>query len=160
MLLYKNNSVQAIHWKEALKILKLAVTRSSSLVAPPSSSNSGTWGSDSNASSFSDSELFLKKELPGRTMEFTYDLSQTPVIGRRHTNDKADSRDSSTSRPREPFSSAAAETESKTQSKDEKTSGGGTSSPRRSVSLSSADSSSISGWKRPWLSQVWLGDLD
>ena len=55
------------HWKEALKILKLAVTRSSSLVAPPSSSSgpSSGWGSDSNASSFSDSELFVKKELPG-----------------------------------------------------------------------------------------------
>jgi len=29
--------VETPHWKEALKILKLAVTRSSTLVAPPSS---------------------------------------------------------------------------------------------------------------------------
>ena len=29
--------VESIHWREALKILKLAVTRSSTLVAPPSS---------------------------------------------------------------------------------------------------------------------------
>lgn len=55
---------QGTHWKEALKILKLAVTRSSSLVAPPSNAGSG-WCSDSTASSFSDSELFVKKELPG-----------------------------------------------------------------------------------------------
>jgi len=67
-----NDLSQGVHWKEALKILKLAVTRSSTLVAPPSSSASGStsgWGSDSTASSFSESELFLKKELPG-----TWDL--------------------------------------------------------------------------------------
>jgi hypothetical protein len=29
--------VESAHWKESLKILKLAVTRSSTLVAPPSS---------------------------------------------------------------------------------------------------------------------------
>jgi hypothetical protein len=59
--------LKGAHWKEALKILKLAVTRSSSLVAPPSSASgpASGWGSDSNASSFSDSELFVKKELPG-----------------------------------------------------------------------------------------------
>ena len=62
--------IKGAHWKEALKILKLAVTRSSSLVAPPSSSGSTSgWGSDSAASSFSDSELFLKKELPGITIK-------------------------------------------------------------------------------------------
>ena len=27
--------------------------------------------------------MYFKKELPGRTMEFTFDLSQTPVIARR-----------------------------------------------------------------------------
>ena len=148
--------IEGVHWKEALKILKLAVTRSSSLVAPPppapppssSSSLTGGWtGSDSTTSSFSDSELFLKKELPGRTMEFTYDLSQTPIIGRRHA--------AGDSRPKDPFTAAAAVTEDAAKiagNKEEKV--GGASSPRRSVSLSSADSSSISCWKRPWLSQV------
>merc|ERR1719346_651874 len=33
--------VESVHWKEALKILKLAVTRSSTLVAPPSTVHSG-----------------------------------------------------------------------------------------------------------------------
>ena len=80
-------------------------------------------------------------------MEFTYDLSQTPIIGRRHTLGES-GRDA---RPKDPFSSC--EGDAMVQSKEEKNNGG-TSSPRRSVSLSSADSSSIAGWKRPWLSQV------
>ncbi len=33
--------------------------------------------------SYSDSEVFYKKELAGRTMEFSFDVSQTPLIGRR-----------------------------------------------------------------------------
>jgi hypothetical protein len=87
-------------WRDSLKILKLVVTRSSSLVAPapqnytgssgPSSMASG-WDSVSTASSVaftSDSELNFKKELPGRTMEFTFDVSQTPIIGRKHANMK------------------------------------------------------------------------
>lgn len=47
------------------------------------------WDSVSTASSVaftSDSEFSYKKELPGRTMEFTFDVSQTPIIGRRHVN--------------------------------------------------------------------------
>ena len=85
-------------------------------------------------------------------MEFTYDLSQTPIIGRRH----AAGGTVGESRPKDPFT-AAAESDSKTANatKEEKSAAnGGASSPRRSVSLSSADSSTISGWKRPWLSQV------
>lgn len=83
-------------------------------------------------------------------MEFTYDLSQTPIIGRRHH--------AAESRPKDPFTAAAtagAEGDGgkASGSKEDKT--GGASSPRRSVSLSSADSSTISCWKRPWLSQVW-----
>ncbi|KAJ0183584.1 hypothetical protein K1T71_000007 [Dendrolimus kikuchii] len=64
------------NYREAMKILKLVVTRCSTLVVPPH------W--DSNASSILDTELHAKKELPGRTMEFTFDLSQTPVIGRKY----------------------------------------------------------------------------
>ena len=77
-------------------------------------------------------------------MEFTYDLSQTPVIERRHKRtglsgvptfqyDKEDVKESATS-------------------------------PRRSLSLSTADSATFSGWKRPWMSQVLYaficGDFD
>lgn len=56
-------------------------------------------------------------------MDFTYDVTKTPVIGKRWL---------------------------RRQIEDEKASG----SPRRSLSLSPADSNAISGWKRPWMSQV------
>ena len=85
-------------------------------------------------------------------MEFTYDLSQTPIIGRRHAGPAAE-----LSRPKDPFTSPTeADTKVAARKEEEKATGNGASSPRRSVSLSSADSSSISGWKRPWLSQVVL----
>ncbi|XP_046735470.1 protein furry [Diprion similis] len=116
--------VEGTHWKEALKILKLVVTRSSTLVAPPISLHGSAWDSSlaSPHPSFTDTEIFTKKELPGRTMDFTFDLSQTPVIGRcwlirQIGDDKL------------------------------------VASPRRSLSLSPADSSAIAGWKRPWMSQ-------
>ncbi|XP_068083711.1 protein furry [Anabrus simplex] len=120
--------IEGAHYKEALKILKLVVTRSSTLVAPPTSLHSQPWepSATSPHPSFTDSEMFTKKELPGRTMEFTFDLSQTPVIGRRFLV-KVDEKVPVT--------------------------GGTASSPRRSVSLSPADNVSIAGWKRPWMSQ-------
>jgi len=45
------------------------------------------WDTVSTASSgvfCSDVEFNGKKELPGRTMEFTFDVSQTPIIGRKY----------------------------------------------------------------------------
>ncbi|KAK0097546.1 hypothetical protein PV326_001186 [Microctonus aethiopoides] len=136
--------VEGPHWKEALKILKLVVTRSSTLVAPPTSVHASSWESSMTSPhpSFTDTEIFTKKELPdfiliekynicsrylnnyiiGRTMDFTYDVTKTPVIGKRWL---------------------------RRQIEDEKASG----SPRRSLSLSPADSNAISGWKRPWMSQ-------
>jgi len=83
-------------------------------------------------------------------MEFTYDLSQTPIIGRRHTVGEG----RTDVRPKDPFSTADAAADAKTSASKEEKNNGGASSPRRSVSLSSADASSIAGWKRPWLSQV------
>lgn len=56
-------------------------------------------------------------------MDFTFDLSQTPVIGRRWLI---------------------------RQIGEEKNSN----SPRRSLSLSPGDNNAISGWKKPWMSQV------
>ena len=88
--------------------------------------------------SFAEAEVYFKKELPGRTMEFTYDLSQTPVIERRHKRtglpsfsgyDKEDIKENATS-------------------------------PRRSLSLSTADSATFSGWKRPWMSQVRMSGVE
>ncbi|KAL1131070.1 hypothetical protein AAG570_012307, partial [Ranatra chinensis] len=116
--------IEGTHWKEAMKILKLVVTRSSTLVAPPLPSHHSHW--ESPHPSFADSEIFSKKELPGRTMDFTFDVSETPLIGRRFGSRlKEEGIDPS----------------------------GGGASPRRSVSLSPADSSTVAGWKRPWISQ-------
>ncbi|XP_046667613.1 protein furry isoform X2 [Homalodisca vitripennis] len=113
--------IEGQHWKESLKILKLVVTRSSSLVAPPLPTHHSTW--EPHPSWSSDTEVFSKKELPGRTMDFTFDLSQTPLIERKNLSGRT-----------EKSSLASA-------------------SPRRSVSLSPADSASVSGWKRPWMCQ-------
>lgn len=66
-------------------------------------------------------------------MEFSFDVSQTPLIGRRLLL-KPD-----------------LETNISTQAKISNI--GGTSSPRRSTSLSPADTAPLSGWKRPWMSQ-------
>ena len=120
--------VETQHWKEALKILKLAVTRSSTLVAPPSTSHVANPHHWEPHTSFAEAEVYFKKELPGRTMEFTFDLSQTPVIERRQRRlglGYGQDREEAVA-----------------------------TSPRRSLSLSTADSSTFSGWKRPWMSQV------
>lgn len=58
-------------------------------------------------------------------MEFTFDVSQTPVIGRRFFN--------------------------KTETESDKTKS--TITPRRSCSISPADGTAQSGWKRPWMCQ-------
>ncbi|XP_059089513.1 protein furry-like isoform X3 [Tigriopus californicus] len=151
--------IETPHWREALKILKLAVTRSSTLVAPPSNSGPVTYhwdASPSNFSNFSEGDLYFKKELPGRTMEFTFDLSQTPVIGRKQTPNRQSHLYHSGS-----TSVSTLTTMSQPSAFDEKDSltslrkddGSSTMSPRRSMSISAADSASTSGWKRPWLSQ-------
>lgn len=51
--------IQNSYWKEALKILKLVVTRSSTLQVVPQGSPGGT--SHHYYGSFSDSEIFCKK---------------------------------------------------------------------------------------------------
>lgn len=78
-------------------------------------------------------------------MDFTFDLSQTPLIGRRYLA-KGQSSTNNSANNSGPQSTTA---------------DGSTalcpaypSSPRRSVSLSPADNTALAGWKRPWLSQV------
>lgn len=133
--------IEGIYWREALKILKLVVTRSSSLVAPPISVHT-TWDSSSPNPpaptihpSFNEDSMFARKELPGRTMEFTFDVSQTPLIGRRFFSKTEDG--NTTLNP----ISASIQT------------------PRRSCSLSPADVLPQTGWKRPWMSQVEVCDI-
>lgn len=59
--------VEGVHHKEASKILKLVVTRSSSLVAAPSSQYLflESHYSSTMCPTFADVEVFVKKELPG-----------------------------------------------------------------------------------------------
>ncbi|XP_026809010.1 protein furry isoform X2 [Rhopalosiphum maidis] len=127
--------IEGVNYKEALKILKLVVTRSSTLVAPPTSTHYIYWDSHATAShySFSDIDVFMKKELPGRTMDFTFDMSQTPLIGRKVAGSTALDLESANS------NSLLLQ-------------------QRRSTSLSPSDSA-VPGWKRPWLCQSRVREL-
>uniref|UniRef100_A0A674CEA3 FRY microtubule binding protein n=1 Tax=Salmo trutta TaxID=8032 RepID=A0A674CEA3_SALTR len=71
--------VQTVHWKDALNILKLVVSRSASLVHPAYSHAHGDL-SNLEVSRIWDGSA---KALPGKTLDFTFDISETPVIGRR-----------------------------------------------------------------------------
>ncbi|XP_054649136.1 protein furry homolog isoform X4 [Dunckerocampus dactyliophorus] len=66
---------QSVHWREALNILKLVVGRSASLAQPSGDLSyediSRVWDRSS-------------KALPGKTLHFHFDISETPVIGRRY----------------------------------------------------------------------------
>ncbi|XP_067889619.1 protein furry homolog isoform X5 [Heterodontus francisci] len=68
--------IQSPHWKEALNILKLVVYRSASLVLP------SCQHSDSSQVDMHRIWKNASKELPGKTLEFHFDISETPVIGR------------------------------------------------------------------------------
>nr|XP_033804350.1 protein furry homolog isoform X3 [Geotrypetes seraphini] len=71
--------VQSIHWREALNILKLVVSRSASLVLP-------SYQQHADLSKLEISRIWnsSSKELPGKTLEFHFDISETPIIGRRY----------------------------------------------------------------------------
>uniref|UniRef100_A0A8B9HKJ9 Furry homolog a (Drosophila) n=1 Tax=Astyanax mexicanus TaxID=7994 RepID=A0A8B9HKJ9_ASTMX len=77
--------VQTVHWKEALNILKLVVSRSASLALPSSPAGSSS-SSSTGASHVEISRVWdaASKSLPGKTLDFTFDISETPVIGRRY----------------------------------------------------------------------------
>ncbi|XP_055625091.1 protein furry isoform X2 [Toxorhynchites rutilus septentrionalis] len=133
------------NWKEALKILKLVVTRSSSLQVVPQTTESSSSYANIHGS-FSDSEVFCKKELAGRTMEFSFDVSQTPLIGRKILL-KSDGENTvvSAQNPKNGLPGASSSAHYGHV--------GTPNSPRRSASLSPADTAPLSGWKRPWMSQ-------
>lgn len=61
----------------------MAVSHSSHLDTPPARPASSVW--TVHDSSWSAEAMMIKKDLPGRTLDFTFDLSATPVIGRRAT---------------------------------------------------------------------------
>ncbi|XP_070136486.1 protein furry isoform X3 [Drosophila bipectinata] len=187
--------LDTVNWKDSLKILKLIVTRSSSLQVPPSDGSSAGL-SFSFYGAYPDSDMFCKKELAGRTMEFTFDVSQTPLIGRRillKTEDPAAAGGAASTTGSSSLNStltnattvtvapSAAQQQANAQLQQQRAHtnvaaiaaaaaaaqhqqqqqaiGAGSSvvgtpnSPRRSASLSPADTVPLSGWKRPWMSQ-------
>ncbi|XP_017028103.1 protein furry isoform X2 [Drosophila kikkawai] len=187
--------LDTVNWKDSLKILKLIVTRSSSLQVVPPSDGGSAGLSFSFYGAYPDSDMFCKKELAGRTMEFTFDVSQTPLIGRRillKTEEPAATGATSTTGSSSlnstltnattvtvaPSSVAQQQVNAQLQQQRAHTNvaaiaaaaaaaqhqqqhaiGAGNSvvgtpnSPRRSASLSPADTVPLSGWKRPWMSQ-------
>ncbi|XP_077984034.1 protein furry homolog-like [Glandiceps talaboti] len=68
--------VQGTHWQKALEILQLAVKGSSKIVTPPTNSETEICSS---AFLFGDMDSTRKKDLPGRTLEFTFDLSRAAI---------------------------------------------------------------------------------
>lgn len=92
------------------------------------------------------------QELAGRTMEFTFDVSQTPLIGRRillKTDAEANQSFSVSAVAANRGNNGQSATAYLTQNP----LSGTPNSPRRSASLSPADTAPLSGWKRPWVSQ-------
>lgn len=75
-------------------------------------------------------------------MDFTFDVSQTPLIGRRillkTDNDNFNQHKTYNNQSSTYLSGGSVGTPN---------------SPRRSASLSPADTAPLSGWKRPWMSQ-------
>ncbi|KAK2835881.1 hypothetical protein Q5P01_016365 [Channa striata] len=77
--------VQSPHWKEAQNILKLVVSRSASLVVPDDVQRS--YSSESCGSpEIAFTRIFnnSSKELPGKTLDFHFDISETPIIGHKY----------------------------------------------------------------------------
>uniref|UniRef100_A0A8C5RIX6 FRY like transcription coactivator n=1 Tax=Laticauda laticaudata TaxID=8630 RepID=A0A8C5RIX6_LATLA len=72
------------YWKEALNILKLVVSRSASLVVPNDIPKS--YGGDASSPEISFTKIFnnVSKELPGKTLDFHFDISETPIIGNKY----------------------------------------------------------------------------
>lgn len=69
------------HWKEAMKILKLVVTRSSSLSVPPVGVSMQSSFTDSlTLPPFVDTDSHSKKELPGELHTCNYDFSCLNII--------------------------------------------------------------------------------
>lgn len=83
------------------------------------------------------------QELAGRTMDFTFDVAQTPLIGRRILLKSETGSIQNLSRNNNNGQAVHLNHNIS----------GTPNSPRRSASLSPADTAPLSGWKRPWLSQ-------
>ncbi|XP_041435403.1 protein furry homolog-like isoform X11 [Xenopus laevis] len=76
--------VQSPYWRESLNILKLVVSRSASLVVPSDAPKS--YGGDIGSPEISFTKIFncTSKALPGKTLDFHFDISETPIIGHKY----------------------------------------------------------------------------
>ncbi|KAJ8377114.1 hypothetical protein SKAU_G00076940 [Synaphobranchus kaupii] len=77
--------VQSPYWKEAQNILKLVVSRSASLVLPDEVHRSYS-AESSGSPEIAFTRIFnsCSKELPGKTLDFHFDISETPIIGHKY----------------------------------------------------------------------------
>uniref|UniRef100_A0A3B4CJS6 Furry homolog b (Drosophila) n=1 Tax=Pygocentrus nattereri TaxID=42514 RepID=A0A3B4CJS6_PYGNA len=75
----QTTAYSTVHWKEALNVLKLVVSRSASLSLP-----SYAHGDLANLEVSRMMWDGSSKALPGKTLDFHFDISETPVIGRRY----------------------------------------------------------------------------
>ncbi|XP_076134284.1 protein furry homolog-like isoform X3 [Alosa pseudoharengus] len=79
------NTHSSPYWKEAQNILKLVVSRSASLVVPDEVQRSySTESSGSPEIAFTRIFNNSSKELPGKTLDFHFDISETPIIGHKY----------------------------------------------------------------------------
>ncbi|XP_053470600.1 protein furry homolog-like isoform X1 [Ictalurus furcatus] len=77
--------VQSPYWKEAQNILKLVVSRSACLVVPDEVQRSYS-AESSGSPEITFARIFnnASKELPGKTLDFHFDISETPIIGHKY----------------------------------------------------------------------------
>uniref|UniRef100_A0A8C1GWZ3 Furry homolog, like n=1 Tax=Cyprinus carpio TaxID=7962 RepID=A0A8C1GWZ3_CYPCA len=82
--------VQSLYWKEAQNILKLVVSRSASLVVPDEVQRSySTESTGSPEIAFTRIFNNSSKELPGKTLDFHFDISETPIIGHKYGDQRS-----------------------------------------------------------------------
>uniref|UniRef100_A0A4W4H0Z2 Furry homolog, like n=1 Tax=Electrophorus electricus TaxID=8005 RepID=A0A4W4H0Z2_ELEEL len=77
--------VQSLYWREAQNILKLVVSRSASLAVPDEMQRSSS-AESSGSPEITFTRIFnnASKELPGKTLDFHFDISETPIIGHKY----------------------------------------------------------------------------
>uniref|UniRef100_A0A8C2CW93 Furry homolog, like n=1 Tax=Cyprinus carpio TaxID=7962 RepID=A0A8C2CW93_CYPCA len=82
--------VQSLYWKEAQNILKLVVSRSASLVVPDEVQRSYSMES-TGSPEIAFTRIFnnSSKELPGKTLDFHFDISETPIIGHKYGDQRS-----------------------------------------------------------------------
>uniref|UniRef100_A0A671LQK6 Protein furry homolog-like n=1 Tax=Sinocyclocheilus anshuiensis TaxID=1608454 RepID=A0A671LQK6_9TELE len=82
--------VQSPYWKEAQNILKLVVSRSASLVVPDEVQRSYSMES-TGSPEIAFTRIFnnSSKELPGKTLDFHFDISETPIIGHKYGDQRS-----------------------------------------------------------------------